>query len=215
MKIAVLGTGMVGATIGTKLVGLGHNVRMGSRTADNPKALEWVRAAGDGASCATFADAAVHGEIVFNCTSGSGAIPALTLAGAANLKGKILIDISNPLDFSKGMPPFLSVCNTDSLGELIQRTFPEARVVKTLNSVNCAVMVEPSLLPGEHDMFISGNDGAAKSKVTEILKEWFGWKSVIDLGDIRSARSQEMLVTMWLTLMGIYKHPNFNFKVVK
>ncbi len=132
-----------------------------------------------------------------------------------NLVGKILVDISNPLDFSKGMPPFLSVCNTDSLGEQIQRAFPGARVVKTLNSVNSGVMVNPSLVPGDHDMFISGNDAAAKGKVAEILKEWFGWKSVIDLGDITGARSQEMILPLWLRLMGIYKTPNFNFKVVK
>ncbi len=215
MKIGVLGTGMVGRTIGTKLVQLGHDVRMGSRTADNPKALEWVRSTGGGTTCGTFADAAAHGEIVFNCTSGSGAILALNMCGAANLNGKILIDVTNPLEFAEGASPSLSICNTDSLGEKIQKTFPDLRVVKTLNSVNCRVMVEPSLIKSDHDMFISGNDIEAKKKVIEILKDWFGWKSIIDLGDISGARSQEMMLPMWLRLMGIYGSPDFNFRVVR
>lgn len=215
MKIGILGTGVVGRTIGTKLVQLGHDVRMGSRTADNPKALEWIRSVGTGATCGTFGDAAAHGEIVFNCTSGSGAILALNMCGAENLDGKILVDVTNPLESSRGMPPSLSICNTDSLGEKIQKTYPGLRVVKTLNSVNCRVMVDPSLVKGDHDMFISGNDSAAKERVIEILKEWFGWKSVIDLGDISGARSQEMMLPMWLRLMGIFGNPDFNFKVIR
>jgi predicted dinucleotide-binding enzyme len=215
MKIGVLGTGMVGNTIATKLVKLGHEVKMGSRTADNAKAAEWVKANGPKASQATFSQSAQFGEIVFNCTNGMGSLEALKLAGAPNLKGKILVDIANPLDFSKGMPPSLSVCNTDSLSEQIQRAFPEAKVVKTLNTVNCRLMVDPAVVKGEHDIFISGNDGQAKAKVTEILKNWFGWKSVIDLGDITSARATEMILPIWVRLMGIFQSPNFNFKVVK
>jgi predicted dinucleotide-binding enzyme len=215
MKIGVLGTGMVGNAISTKLVQLGHQVKMGSRTANNPKASEWAKAYGANASNGTFADAAAHGEIVFNCTAGTASLDALTLAGANNLRGKILIDIANPLDFSKGMPPTLSICNTDSLGEQIQRAFPEAKVVKTLNTVNCNVMVKPSLVPGDHDMFICGNDSAAKGKVTDILKNWFEWKSVIDLGDITNARVMEMWVVMWVRLMMKFQTPNFNVRIVK
>lgn len=215
LKIGVLGTGMVGSEIASKLVQLGHDVRMGSRTADNQKAAEWVKANGAKASQGTFADAAAFGEIVFNCTAGSASIEALKLVEAHNLNGKLVIDIANPLDFSGGMPPTLTVCNTDSLGEQIQRTFPGAKVVKTLNTVNCKVMVNPSLVPGEHDIFMSGNDAAAKTQVRGILKDWFGWKSVIDLGDIRTARLVEMYVPFWAQLFMQNQNPNFNIKIVK
>jgi predicted dinucleotide-binding enzyme len=215
MKIGVLGTGMVGKAISTKLVQLGHSVKMGSRTANNEKAAEWIKASGPNASQGTFADAAAFGELVFNCTSGMASLEVLKLAGANNLSGKVLIDISNPLDFSKGMPPTLSVCNADSLGEQIQRAFPAVKVVKTLNTMNCNIMVNPSLVPGSHDVFVCGNDAGAKSKVTEILKNWFGWKSVIDLGDIASARGVEMMLPIWIRLMGALQTPNFNFKIVR
>jgi hypothetical protein len=215
MKIGIFGTGVVGSTIGTKLVSLGHDVKMGSRTANNEKAAAWILAAGTGASAGTFEDAARHGEILFNCTAGLASLRVLKLAGAENLNGKILIDIANTLDFSKGMPPTLEVCNTDSLGEQIQRAYPDVKVVKTLNTTTCGVMVNPALVPGEHDMFICGNDAAAKAEVLNILKDWFGWKTVIDLGDISNSRGTEMLLPLWIRLYGVLKTPNFNFKVVK
>lgn len=215
MKIGVLGTGMVGKSIGTKLIQLGHSVKMGSRTANNEKAAEWSKASGANASQGTFADAAAFGEIVFNCTSGMASLEALKLATAAAMNGKILVDISNPLDFSKGMPPTLSVCNNDSLGEQIQRAYPAVKVVKTLNTVNCNLMVNPALVPGSHDIFVCGNDAGAKGKVTEILKNWFGWKSVVDLGDISAARGTEMILPLWVRLMGLYQSPAFNFKIVR
>jgi hypothetical protein len=206
---------MVGQAIGSKLIQLGHEVKMGSRTADNEKATQWVKANGVRASQGTFADAAAFGEIVFNCTAGVHSLEALGLAGASNLQGKILVDIANPLDFSQGMPPSLAFCNTDSLGERIQRAFPETRVVKTLNTVNCNVMVNPSLVSGEHDMFICGNDAEAKTLVTQILKDWFGWKSVIDLGDIRAARAMEMMLPIWIALWGTLQTPIFGFKIAR
>jgi hypothetical protein len=215
MKIGVLGTGMVGSAIGTKLVSLGHEVKMGSRTTANAKGAEWVKANGAKASQGTFADAAAFGEMLFNCTHGMASLDVLKQAGAQNLKGKIIVDIANSLDFSKGMPPSLAVCNTDSLGEQIQRAFPDAKVVKALNTVNCNLMVNPSVVKGDHDLFICGNDAQAKTKVVDILKNWFGWKSVIDLGDITAARATEMLLPIWVRLMGLYKSPNFNFKIVK
>jgi len=215
MKIGILGTGMVGDTIGTRLIQLGHEVKMGSRSSNNEKAAVWVKKNGKNASQGTFADAAAFGEIVFNCTSGMASLDALRMAGADNLKGKVLIDIANPLDFSKGMPPSLSVCNTDSLGEQLQRAFPETKVVKTLNTMNCQVMVNPSLVKGEHDVFVSGDDADAKAKVKSILKDWFGWKSVIDLGDITTARGVEMLLPIWVTLMGKLQTPAFNFKIAR
>ena len=215
MNIGVLGTGMVGNAIATKLVQLGHVVKMGARSATNEKAAAWVQANGAGASQGTFADAAAFGEIVFNCTSGSAALEVLQQAGADNLKGKVLIDIANPLDFSHGMPPSLTVCNTDSLGEQIQRAFPEVRVVKSLNTVNSNLMVNAALLPGEHIMFVSGNDADAKAQVTSILKDWFGWKAVIDLGDITTARATEMMLPIWISLMMKLGTPMFNFAIVR
>ncbi|MCC6873435.1 MAG: NAD(P)-binding domain-containing protein [Sandaracinaceae bacterium] len=215
MKIGVLGTGMVGDAIGSKLVALGHDVKMGSRTAGGEKAAAWVKKAGKGASEGTFADAAAHGEVLFNCTNGAGSIAALEAAGKGNLAGKILIDIANPLDFSKGMPPSLFVSNTDSLGEQIQRAFPELKVVKTLNTMNCQLMVEPGKLEGEHDVFVSGNDAEAKGRVTEILRGWFGWKNVIDLGDITTARGTESWLPLWVRLWGARGTADFNLHVVR
>jgi len=215
MKIGVLGTGMVGNTIGSKLVQLGHEVKMGSRAANNEKAMEWTKANGPRASQGTFADSAAFGEIIFNCTAGSASLEVLKMAGSKNLKGKILVDIANPLDFSKGMPATLTICNTDSLAEQIQRTFPDTKVVKALNTMNCRVMVNPNLVPGEHDVFVCGNDAYARTKVTEILKSWFGWKNVIDLGDITAARGTEMLLPIWLRLMGVLQTTDFNFKIAK
>ena len=215
MKLGVLGTGMVGHAIGTKLVQMGQGVMMGSRSNTNEKAAAWVKANGPKASQGTFTDAAKFGEILFNCTHGMASLDALKLAGAENMKGKILIDVANPLDFSKGMPPTLAVSNTDSLAEQIQRAFPDTKVVKSLNTMNCKLMVNPSLVRGDHDVFVSGNDKAAKSRVTEILRNWFGWKSVVDLGDIGSARGAEQLLPLWVRLVGVLGTANFNLKIVK
>jgi predicted dinucleotide-binding enzyme len=214
MRIGVLGTGIVGQTIGTKLIQLGHDVKVGSRSADNAKGADWVKRTGDRASQGTFADAAAFGEIVFNCTAGTGSLEALRQAGEANLSGKLLIELANPLDFSRGFPPTLSVCNTESLAEQIQAAFPQTRVVKSLNTINCNVMVNPSLVPGDHDVFVSGNDAAAKTEVTTILRDWFGWRNVIDLGDITSARAVEMYLPLWLRLLGAFKTPTINVHVM-
>jgi predicted dinucleotide-binding enzyme len=201
VKIGVLGTGVVGTTIAAKLRELGHDVLIGSRSA--------------GEDAEPFADAAAHGEVVFNCTGGMVSLEALGAAGAENLAGKVLVDVANPLDFSQGMPPTLAVCNDDSIGEQIQRAFPEAKVVKALNTVNAAVMVKPDLVPGEHELFICGNDEGAKSQVTELL-ESFGWPSerILDLGDIGAARGTEMYLPLWLRLMGATGGPNFNIRVL-
>jgi predicted dinucleotide-binding enzyme len=215
MKIGVLGTGMVGQALATKLVQLGHSVMMGSRTANNANASKWAKSNGANASKGSFADAALYGELLFNCTAGMASLEALRLAGDKNMDSKILVDVANPLDFSKGMPPSLSVCNTDSLGEQIQREFPTLRVVKSLNTVSSSLMVNPSLVPGEHDIFVCGNDDKAKKAVAELLKNGFGWKSVIDLGDISGARAAEMMMPMWLRLLGVTGGPNFNVRVVK
>lgn len=215
MKIGILGTGMVGQTIGSKLVERGHEVTLGSRTADNPKAREWVAQTGARAHAGTFADAARAGELVFVCTAGAGTIEAVQSAGADNLRGKIVVDVTNPLDFSRGMPPRLSVGGDDSLAEQIQRALPDAHVVKSLNTMNCNIMVDASRVSGPHDVFVAGNDAAAKASVTELLRRDFGWQNVIDLGDITAARNTEAWVLFWLRLYGALGTADFNIHVVR
>lgn len=216
MKIGVFGTGVVGKTIASKLAGLGHEVKMGSRSASNENAAQWVASAGGKASQGTFAEAAAFGEILFNCTKGDATLNVLELAGANNMNGKILVDISNPLDFSRGMPPTLFICNDDSLGETVQRTYPDVHVVKTLNTMNCGLMVDPSLVKGDHTVFLSGNDAGAKAEVKKLLAS-FGWteKNMIDLGDISTARGTEQLLPVWIRLWGALGSPNFNFHIAR
>ncbi len=216
MQFGVLGTGMVGQTIASKLIDLGHHVMLGARHTGNEKARAWADAAGASAREGSFADAARFGEIVVNATNGAAALDALAAAGAENLAGKVLIDVANPLDTSQGMPPSLTVCNTDSLGEQIQRTFPDARVVKTLNTMNAEVMVNPGLVPGSHTVFISGNDAEAKACVAELLGS-VGWpqESILDLGDITTARGTEMYLPLWLRLWATLGMGHFNIRVVR
>ena len=214
MQFGVLGTGMVGQALASKLVSQGHLVRMGARTADNESASSWAEGAGWKASHGTFADAAAFGEVVLNCTAGMHSLAALQAAGADNLEGKVLMDLANPLDFSNGFPPTLSVCNTDSLGEQIQRAFPKTKVVKTLNTMSCQIMIHPSRVPGGHDVFLSGDDPAAKATVAEILSS-FGWESPIDLGNISTARGTEMWMPLWLRLYGALGTGDIQLKVVK
>ncbi len=226
MRIAVLGTGMVGRAHAGRLAELGHEATMGTR--DVERAMASTDEARDGTGTlsqwlgrtpdvrlATFAAAAAGAELVINATAGQGSLEALRQAGAGNLDGTVVLDVSNPLDHSVGFPPRLSVCNDDSVAEGIQREFPAARVVKSLNMVTAAVMVNPGLLAGdEHAAFVAGNDAAAKEKVTGLLRDGFGWKHVIDLGDLTAARGMEMYVTLWIRLMGALRTPMFNVAVV-
>lgn len=211
MKIGMLGTGAVGQTVGAKLVAMGHDVMMGARAADNEKVLGFAQRTGGKAG--TFADAAAHGEMVINGTRGDTSLGMLS-ALASELKGKILLDVSNPLDFSHGYPPHLTVSNTDSLAEQIQRALPGTFVVKSLNTVNCAVMIEPSRVPGHHTVFVSGNDARAKGRVMDFLRS-LGWVSIIDLGDITSARAAEQLLPLWVRLFGVLGTADFNIAVMK
>jgi len=216
MKIAVFGTGNVGDTIGSKLIELGHQVMMGSRTASNEKALAFVAKHPGKAKAGTFAQAAEFGDLLINCTAGSGSIAALNEAEHKNLNGKILLDVSNPLDFSRGMPPSLSIVNTHSLGEEIQTTFPEVKVVKSLNTMWCGLMVNPNLIGnGEHQVFICGNDEESKITIKTLLHS-FGWKEnfILDLGDISGARGMEMYLPLWLRIWGATKNGSFNLKLV-
>lgn len=213
MKTGILGTGMVGQALGTKLVQLGHHVTMGSRTPDNANAAAWAAANGVNASQGTFAEAAALSEMVFLCTKGEATLEVIRLAGTAAFANKVVVDVSNPLDFSRGMPPSLLLCNTDSLGEQVQKALPAARVVKTLNIVHCDVMVAPAK-GGHPTMLLCGNDTGAKAGVVSLLKS-FGWKEILDLGDITRSRSTEMLVPLWLSVFNELGSPHFGFKVVR
>lgn len=216
MRYGVLGTGTVGQTVGSKLIELGHEVRMGSRSEDNPDALAWARGAGERASQGTFAQAAAFAEALVNCTSGLHSLDALRAAGEAHLGGKVVVDVANALDFSAGAPPRLALPPEGSVGEQLQAAFPEARVVKTLNTMNAAVMVAPALLPGTHCVFLSGADAAAKQQVRELLGE-FGWQpeGIVDLGGIETARAAELYMPLWLSLMAAGSSPMFNVAVVR
>ena len=214
MQIGVLGSGVTAQTIGSKLIQLGHEVMLGSREEANANAVAWARdQGGQHALYGTFMNAAAFGEIIFNCTLGSGTLGALEQAGAENLKSKILIDTSNPLDRTTDQWS-LTVCNNDSLGEQIQRAYPEARVVKTLNTVNANVMVDPAKLLERTHVFVSGDDIEAKATVVRILRDWFGWKEIIDLGGIETSRSVEMYVLLWHSLRNAISSQRFNIKVV-
>jgi predicted dinucleotide-binding enzyme len=225
MKFPVLGSGMVGRAIAARLDELGHEATIGTRDPEatlartetdargNPAYADWV-AEHAGVRLATFAEAAAEAEVVVNATNGAASLEVLALAGADNLAGKVVMDIANPLDFSQGMPPTLFVKDTDSLGEQIQREFPHARVVKTLNTLNANLMVRPDLLPEATSVFMSGDDADAKTTGSGVLKE-FGHTDVIDLGDITTARGTEMLLPVWLRLMGALGTPMFNFKIVR
>jgi predicted dinucleotide-binding enzyme len=186
---------------------------MGSRDEANPPAVAWAKDAGQHALYGTFKNTADFGEIVFNCTLGSASLEVLQQAGAESLKGKILIDTSNPLDRSTDMWT-LTVCNHDSLGEQIQRAFPETKVVKTLNTVNANVMVDPAKLLEKTHVFVSGDDIEAKAMVVRILRDWFGWREIIDLGGIETSRGVEMYVLLWHQLRNAISSQRFNIKIV-
>ena len=227
MRIAVMGTGPVGQALAGKLAELGHDVTVGTRDPEatlaraesdylgNPPFAAWLEAH-PGVHLETPANAAASAELIVNATNGAGSIAMLEAAGEESLAGKVLVDVANPLDFSHGLPPSLLVCNTDSLGEQIQRRFPEARVVKALNTMNGEVMVDPGKVPGEHDVFLCGEDVEAKAQVSELLRS-FGWKAarIVDLGDISSARGTEMYLPLWLRLWGALGTGYFNIAVVR
>lgn len=225
MNIGILGTGMVGRSHASKMTALGHSVMMGTHNVEkklastdvdamgNPPFAEWHKG-NMSVKLGTFTEAASFGDIIYNVLKGE--ITLETLKTIQNqLSSKVLIDISNPLDFSKGMPPSLSICNTGSLGEQIQAALPKTKVVKAFNTLNASLQVNPvTLANGDHDLFICGNEDDAKIKVVEIAKS-YGWKNIIDLGDISNARGTEMLLPIWLRLWNTLKTANFNFKIMK
>jgi len=230
MEIGIIGTGVVGKTIASKLAELNHDVMMGTRNVTdklkstekdiygNPPFNEWLET-NSKIRLGSFSEAAAFAGLVVNATNGSSSVTALINAGAKNLAGKVLIDIANPLDFSKGMPPTLlsGLNNTNSLGEEIQKTFPDTMVVKTLNTMWCGLMINPRLIGnGDHVNFISGNNTEAKAEVRKLLNQ-FGWPddNIFDLGDITGARATESLLPIWLRIMGVTKNGAFNFRIIR
>jgi 8-hydroxy-5-deazaflavin:NADPH oxidoreductase len=195
MRVGVLGTGVVGQAIGRGFTALGHEVKLGGREATNEKAKAWAEKAGSKATVGTFRDAAIFGELIVLATLGEANESALRAAGLENLRGKVLIDATNPLDFSTGTPR-LSIGHTDSAGERVQRLVPDAKVVKAFNTVGNTLMFRPELPGGPPDMFIAGNDDGAKSTVAGLLKE-FGFGTA-DLGGIESARYLEAMCMVWV-----------------
>jgi 8-hydroxy-5-deazaflavin:NADPH oxidoreductase len=226
MKIGIIGSGAVAQTLGAKLIELGHDVALGTRDPsklDEKKTMavtlrEWIGKTGKGekkGKVVTFAEAAAHGELLISAVHGQNTIDALKIAGADKVGPKVLIDTGNELDFSKGVPPGALASQSNCLAERIQAAFPNLKVVKSLNTMGAPVMVAPQALAGgEHTVFVSGNDTAAKAAVAEVLKS-FGWKDVLDLGDISSARGPEMYMAMWLRLWGATGTGMVNVKVVR
>ncbi|NUR30399.1 MAG: NAD(P)-binding domain-containing protein [Catenulispora sp.] len=201
MKIAVLGTGEVGRRLASRFVEVGHDVVLGSRTADNADARAW--AGQTGSAHGTFADAAAFGEVVVNATGGLVTKAVLEAAGAANLAGKVVVDVSNALDFSKGFPPDAVTFDGIGVAEMIQRDFPQSRVVKTLNTMNNRVMARPDLVPGDHLVFLSGDDAEAKGVTAGLLRD-MGWREaqIMDLGGIATSRATEQVVILWVHMNG-------------
>ena len=211
MRCAVLGTGAVGRTLAARLVELGHDVRLGTRDPSATRSRDdWTEL--PGVALTTFAEATVDADLVIHAGSGVAALDLLAQAG--DLTGKVLVDISNPLDFSAGFPPTLSVKDTDSLGEQVQRAFPDTFVVKTLNTLTADLMARPDRLPEATTVFVSGDDADAKRLVTGLLTE-LGHQDVLDLGGIETSRGVEMWLPLWLRVMGALGTAEFNLKVVR
>jgi 8-hydroxy-5-deazaflavin:NADPH oxidoreductase len=222
VNVAVLGTGTVGRTLAAAIAAAGNGVAMGTRDVDALLARDgddafapWAQTHPD-LVVQTFADAAAGAELIFNATPGTVSLDVVDRAGMANLAGKVLVDVANPLDFSQGFPPSLTVANTDSLAEQIQRAVPDTRVVKALNTVTAAIMVAPdSIGGGDHDLPVCGNDDDAKATVVQVLRDWFGWRSVLDLGDLSAARGMEAYLLLWVRMLGAAGTPLFNTKIVR
>jgi predicted dinucleotide-binding enzyme len=196
MRVGILGTGDVGKALGRGFVTLGHDVKMGARDANNPKAAAWANEMGAKASAATFADAASFGDVIVLATLGVANESALDAARPDNLNGKVIIDATNPLEFAQGMPPKLAVSGDDSGGERVQRQIRDAHVVKAFNTVGHAFMFRPDFPGGPPDMFIAGNSDDAKRTVSSIVKD-FGW-NVVDVGGIESSRYLEAMCLVWV-----------------
>lgn len=212
MKIAVLGTGMVGRTLASAFERLGHDVVVGTRHPDATRArVDW----GLDLTLLPFGEVAEGAELVVNATNGVGSLEALEAVGREALAGRVLLDVANPLDFTGGFPPTLTVKDSDSLAEQIQRGFPETQVVKSLNTVNCAVMVDPARVgEGDTTMFVASDHEDARKVVVDLL-ESLGWRDVIEFDDLSVARGMEMWLPLWVRLIGRLGSADFNLKIVR
>jgi 8-hydroxy-5-deazaflavin:NADPH oxidoreductase len=226
MKIGVLGTGVVGRTLAGRLAGLGHDVVVGTRDPDatlartepdrqgTPPYTQWQAQHPD-VRLVSLAEAGAGSELLVNATSGEASVDALAAAGVKGRDGLVVLDVANPLAFTaEGLA--LSVANTDSLAETLQRRFPAARVVKSLNTMNCAVMVDPASVPGDHVVFVAGDDAAAKETVGSLLGE-FGWGPgrVVDLGGLVAARGTEAYVLLWWAMTQTFRTPALNIGIYR
>lgn len=224
MKLAVLGTGMVGRTIAAKLATGGHDIALGTRDPDASLARQpatgtnlrnWLDT-NPNIALMRMEEAAIFGDMLIAAMAGEAAVDTFMEIGAETVGNKIIVDLTNPLDFSHGMPPSLFISNTDSLSEAIQRAVPRARVIKTLNTVNANVMVEPEVVgEGDHTMFVAGNDPDARAEIMQFLKTEFGWIDVMDLGDLTAARGMEASLHLWLKLWASIGSLSFSIKVVR
>ncbi|MEM6610128.1 MAG: NAD(P)-binding domain-containing protein [Pseudomonadota bacterium] len=214
MKYAVLGTGMVGHTLASKLASLGHEVRMGARQADNTKAVAWAAGQEGQTGHGAFAEVAAWADSVVFAVNGAQIEAVAAAVGDAAVAGKTVIDVTNPLDLSQGMPPVLvaHLANTYSAGEALQAALPSAKVVKTLNTMNHEIMVDPGRVPGAHDVFLSSDHDDAKADVRGLLAE-FGWRDPIDLGPLASARGTEGMMQFWLRMWGANGSADFNYRI--
>ena len=213
MRIAVIGTGVVGRTLAQAFQRAGHDVVVGTRDTDATSGREeWV---GLGVPLQPLATVAGEADLVVNATSGVASLSALGEVGTDHLAGKVLVDVSNPLDFSQGFPPTLSVKDTDSLAEQIQRAFPDTKVVKALNTVTASVMVDPgSVGDGDTTIFAAGDDAEARQVVVGLLRE-LGWRDIVELDGVQNARGLEMWMPLWVRLMGALGTSEFNLKLVR
>jgi predicted dinucleotide-binding enzyme len=221
MNIGIVGSGVVAQTLGTRLIELGHNVVLGTRDPsklDEKKNMagslrDWLGHVQNKGRVLAFKDAAAHGEILINATHGQMSVEALQMADAGKLGPRVLVDVSNELDFSKGMPPAVLSSQERCLAERIQSAFPNLRVVKSLNTVAAPIMVNPrGLRDGDHTIFVAGNDRDAKAKVSDLLRS-FGWSDILDLGPLSAARGPEMYLALWVRLYGALQNGNINIKV--
>jgi predicted dinucleotide-binding enzyme len=212
-RVGVLGTGEVGRRLATGFRSRGHDVMIGSRDPGKAELTEWLSADGAGIESGTFAEAAEHGELLVVAVLGNAAEEAIAAAGPDRFSGKVVIDATNPLDFSRGFPPKLSITGEDSLGERIQRALPNAKVVKAFNTIGNAYFVDPSFSEGQPTMLIAGDDEGAKRTVHDALAD-FGWSDTVDIGGIEGARELEAICIAWVKIGGARGAWDHGFKLL-
>jgi 8-hydroxy-5-deazaflavin:NADPH oxidoreductase len=212
-RVGVLGSGEVGRRLAEGFHSRGHDVMIGSRDPGKPELREWLSEGGAGIEAGSFAQTAAHGELLVLAVLGNAAEDAIRDAGVDNFAGKIVIDAMNPLDFSGGFPPRLSICGEDSLGERVQRALPDAKVVKAFNTIGNPYFVDPGFSDGRPTMMIAGDDEAAKRAVTNVLAD-FGWSDTIDIGGIQGSRELEAICILWVKIGGARGSWDHGFKLL-